>query len=103
MKVLGDVETGCCLWQASVDRKGYGQIAVLLADGRKTMKKAHHVALELAGRTVPRGLCGLHRCDTPACVREDHLFIGTVADNQSDMKAKGRWANQFVKGPAYAS
>lgn len=94
MKVLGDIETGCCLWQASVDRKGYGQIAGYLADGRKTMRKAHHIALEIAGTPVPPGLCGLHRCDTPLCIREDHLFIGTHADNTRDMIAKGRAAWQ---------
>lgn len=102
-KVLGDIETGCCIFQGKPDAHGYGQLAVPSETGRRgqTMKKAHHIALELIGRPVPKGLCGLHHCDTPLCVREDHLFIGTRADNQADMKSKGRWANAAVRGPAY--
>jgi hypothetical protein len=33
----------------------------------------------------------LHRCDTPACVRPAHLFLGSQAENVADMMAKGRW------------
>lgn len=33
-----------------------------------------------------------HKCDTPPCVNDDHLFLGTVKDNTEDMCAKGRQA-----------
>ena len=35
-------------------------------------------------------LCVLHRCDHEYCVRGDHLFLGTRADNVKDRHAKGR-------------
>jgi hypothetical protein len=34
----------------------------------------------------------LHRCDVPACVRPDHLFLGTLSDNRHDAVAKERQA-----------
>lgn len=64
---------------------GYGTISV---DGE--MRLAHRVAWELAYGAIPPGLWVLHRCDHPPCVRVDHLFLGTRADNTADMVAKGR-------------
>ncbi len=34
--------------------------------------------------------CVLHRCDVRLCVRDDHLFEGTKADNNRDRAKKDR-------------
>lgn len=82
----------CWLWMASVDKKGYGQIN----NGIKpyTMLKAHRTSW-IIHKSDPGELCVLHRCDTPACVNPEHLFLGTTADNNQDMWSKGR--NRFQK------
>jgi hypothetical protein len=51
----------------------------------------HRVAYEVAtGKPIPPGLCVMHRCDNPPCIRPDHLRVGTVADNNRDKMVKGR-------------
>jgi HNH endonuclease len=83
----------CWLWTGSKNNKGYGQLRV---GGRKgSARSAHRIAWELANGPLVPGRCILHRCDTPACVRPDHLFEGSKADNTRDMVLKGRWSNQF--------
>lgn len=75
----------CWLWRGA-RRNGYG---ALLIAGRITY--AHRLAWVLATRRpLPRGRSVCHRCDVKLCVRPDHLFVGTQADNARDMWAKGR-------------
>lgn len=76
---------GCWLWQWTVNQYGYGLIQI---DGR--LKRAHRVAWEWTNGPIPAGMVICHRCDTPACVNPDHLFIGSHADNVADKMAKGR-------------
>lgn len=74
---------------------GYGRLRV---DGKAT--KAHRRAYELAVGPIPAGLFVLHRCDNPICVRPDHLWLGTAADNNADMMRKGRFWNGRGQRPA---
>ena len=76
---------GCWEWTGSRDTSGYGTIG--FAGG---IHKTHRIAWNVAFGLIPLGLQVLHRCDNPPCVRPSHLFLGTQADNISDMVAKGR-------------
>lgn len=77
-------ETGCWLWTAAVDGKGYGAFRM----GK--MEQAHRASWLLHCGPIPEGMCVCHKCDTPTCVNPDHLFLGTVLDNNADRDAKGR-------------
>ena len=60
------------------------------------MVSGHRAAWMAVHGPIPEGMWVLHKCDTPACVNVEHLFLGTPTDNIKDMMAKGR-AN-FLKG-----
>lgn len=75
---------GCWLWSGYRNPMGYGQIYY---KGRVPL--AHHVSYEvhigpLDGKQV------LHKCDNPAFINPDHLFLGTPSDNMQDMHRKRR-------------
>jgi HNH endonuclease len=72
----------CWIWAGHIDSEGYGECS--------HGKSAHRVAYKLATGQDPGESFVLHKCDTPACVRPDHLFLGTHLDNVRDMDAKGR-------------
>lgn len=80
---------GCHIWTAWVDEDGYGRFWV---DGRT--RRAHRWFFLVTHGWLPPEI--LHECDTPSCVREQHLIPGTKSDNMRDMILKGRGRNQFA-------
>lgn len=80
-----DKTESCWNWTGKRSRKGYGQIRF---QGQRIL--VHRVSWELAYGPIPPGQYVLHRCDNPSCVRPDHLFLGSLADNNHDMDMKGR-------------
>ena len=85
----------CWLWRGARNKSGYGIFWNIAA---KRRERAHRVAWELTNGPIPRGRNACHRCDNPPCVRPDHLFIGSHADNAKDMWGKGR-ARHFTGRP----
>ena len=78
-------ENGCIITTRYLNEKGYPRMRV-----RTKKRYMSHVIYERYIGAVPEGMCMLHKCDTPACINPQHLFIGTKADNNYDMVAKGR-------------
>lgn len=78
------LKTRCWLWIGSIDKDGYGFMSINHRNVR-----AHRYAFYLAHGRWPMPM-GLHKCDNRPCVRQDHLFEGTLQDNYRDMVSKGR-------------
>jgi hypothetical protein len=88
VNIVGDDE--CWLWIAGKNHNGYGQFRY-----KNKMVTAHRMAWflkfgEIPKDGTPHGICILHKCDTPLCVNPNHLFKGTVQDNNKDKTEKGR-------------
>ena len=67
-KIERVTESGCWIWTASCDTKGYGGICV---DGE--MRKVHRVVYEITTGAIPDGLQLDHLCRVRSCVNPYHL------------------------------
>lgn len=83
-----NVTSDCWNWIGKRNNKGYG----VIGHGGSSTKQllAHRVSWMIHFGAIPDGMCVLHKCDNPPCVRPDHLFLGTKKDNLQDMSKKGR-------------
>jgi hypothetical protein len=77
----------CWIWLGPRSKSGYG---VFRFEGRTW--RAHRLARVFSGLPLEPTDVLCHHCDTPLCVRADHCFVGTHADNRRDCVEKGRQA-----------
>ena len=83
---------GDCCWEflGKKNKKGYGVVAIGFYKQRSYIL-AHRLSWILNQKQdIPLDLFVLHRCDNPCCVNPAHLFLGSLDDNNQDMKQKQR-------------
>jgi hypothetical protein len=89
MSYIPEPNSGCWLWEAGLDDKGYGRITI---SRTRKMHYAHRVAYLLYKGLPTKNV--LHICDLPCCVNPEHLYDGTHKDNAEDRKKRNRSADQ---------
>ncbi len=75
----------CWEWRGARSGDGYGTFQL-----PNKLIGAHRMAYILYKGEIPAGLCVCHKCDNPICINPEHLFLGTVVDNNRDRDTKGR-------------
>lgn len=94
-----DTVTGCWLWTGSVDKDGYGRMRGSV-NGVVWSERAPRASYMEYKGPIEDGLMVLHKCNTPACINPEHLYLGTHKENGQDMvnagNAKG-WSSPGEK------
>lgn len=75
--VMPEPLSGCWLWTACEDEKGYGQFT---KDGRKQCG-AHRFSYIYYRGEIPPGMTLDHLCRVRCCVNPDHLEVVTRGEN----------------------
>lgn len=79
--------SGCWIWNRYLNENGYGRTNLSL---KGPTLYAHRISWMLHKGDIADGFYVLHKCDTPACVNPDHLYLGTQKENMGDMQKRGR-------------
>jgi len=88
-KIVFGKEDECWIWEGAIQSSGYGSFGI--GEGKTAL--AHRIAYEIEYGVIPDGLCIRHRFDEKLCVNPKHLVVGTIADNNKDMRERGRQAS----------
>jgi hypothetical protein len=89
----------CWTWTGNRSKRRDGSLSYGRFCIGKDCQLAHRVAWMISNGPIPDDQVVRHRCDNVACVRPDHLALGTQADNLQDMRERGRaHFNRFPSG-----
>lgn len=80
-------DSGCWIWMGKPKKSGYG---VMRFNGKYEL--SHRISWLIHFGVIPNNLWVLHHCDNKLCVNPNHLFLGTIIDNDKDRYNKSREA-----------
>lgn len=83
-----NITDGCWEWIGSLSESGYGT-TFSFGNGKD---RPHRISYRMIHGPIPDGMCVCHKCDNRKCCKPDHLFLGSIRDNNEDMKNKNRHA-----------
>ena len=86
------VSSGCWEWNKPLSNNGYGSMWV-----KPKLLMSHRLSYMIHKGPIGPGLVICHTCDNPKCVNPDHLWSGTIADNNKDRHVKGRTASKLTE------
>lgn len=90
LKMMSKIESspvGCWIYTGYKNECGYGRFRV---HGKKVL--AHRFSYQMRVGSIPDGMLVLHKCDNPACINPEHLYLGKEKENAIDMVSrKHQW------------
>jgi hypothetical protein len=85
-RYLPVTESGCWLWEGSLNGGNYPSISVNGKNASVTRIMLEHKL----GRPIKVAHQANHHCDVPLCINPAHLYEGSQADNERDKVDRGR-------------
>jgi hypothetical protein len=84
-KVKIGLQNECWLWQARLDKKGYGHFCFSCVHQKYKFMAASRAAYILTNGSIPDDVLVRYTCDNPPCCNPAHLIAGSQQDNVQDM------------------
>lgn len=85
--------SGCWLWDAAISSHKNGGRPKITHEGRRI--SAYRYSYHRFVGPIPADRIICHKCNVSICVNPDHLYAGTLSDNNSDSVRAG--TNHFAR------